>query len=131
MASAFDTLFGEQGRSALQAAFGRSSVVYYATEGAATGTALTLASIGAETSYREPEEGPAGEVLVRQRAATISTDAANGGVASPAERAEVEIDGERWSVEGVEALSGSMARLVLVRREAVERTRPGDEYASE
>lgn len=127
MSSAFDTLFAGLGRPALQEAFGRS-VVYYATAGAATGVTLPSASVGAERSSLDPEGGGSGDVRGRFRTVTISTDPDNGGVAAPAERAEVEIDGERWTVESIENQSGSMAHLFVRRLEHLGRTRPGLDY---
>jgi hypothetical protein len=87
---------------------------------------VTLTALVGNTQTEETE-GQDGRRRRVTRSVTISTDptSADGGIASPGEHAELEIDEERWGIEAIESLSGSLVRLLCVRLGSVERSREG------
>lgn len=84
---------------------------------------VTLTGIVGAIGTRD-EGGPEGRTRKLTRTVTLST-AAVGGVPDPVDTATVTIGGVVWSVEGIERMTGSVAKLTLTRDEPVERSRPG------
>lgn len=103
---------GQLGQSVVYAAFDADTV--------------TVTAIVSAEMVRE-EQGENGIRIRHVRHVTVSTDTtiAGGGVANPNPKAEIEIDGVRWSVEAVETFSGGLARLTCVRLPMGEMSKPG------
>ena len=91
-----------------------------------TGDPVELTAIVGPVEVSEEDESE-GITSRSMRLVTISTDPAaeGGGVASPGTEAKLTIDSSAWAIESVEALTGSMARLRVVRPESIERSREG------
>ena len=91
----------------------------------ATGDAVALTGIlGPETS--EESATLDGRELRITRTCTIGRDptAAAGGVADPATNASLTIASTTYAVEAIEDMDAAAATLRLVRRPAIEKTRP-------
>jgi hypothetical protein len=82
------------------------------------------ALVGPERSEEESDLDRRRRIRIRE--AKIHRDPAGpwGGVADPRSDATVTIDGLEYSVREI-SLSGTMATLVLIRAETLERTKPG------
>jgi len=119
--SAFDDLFVDQGTPVLMEHLGTSVTYVDAESESVTVTAI----VSAESIREEPTENG---IRVRHvRMVTISTDTtvAGGGIATPQEKSQIEIDGVKWSIESVETFSGGLARLTCVRLAMAEVSKPG------
>ena len=112
--------FAAVGVPALLDVYGQA-VTYTPAGGAAT--PLT-AIVGADQVDYTPTL--AGYEIVRRRAVTIGLDpaASYGGIAAPWPGDTLTIDGHTYTVETVENLSPSFARLRAIHRGSAERTRP-------
>ncbi len=99
-----------------------TSVVYVDTES----EPVTLTAIVSAESINE-EQTENGIRVRHVRVVSISTDTAvaGGGIATPREKALIEIDGVKWAIEGVESFSGGLARLTCVRLSMGEVSKPG------
>ena len=120
--SRFDQSFT---RGAEMLAVNNGSTVIY-TQPDANPVTLTQAMVGM-IETREDFDAEGGRTLRRMRSLTISIDpaSAGGGIAAPTKRDDVEIDGERWSVESVRMYSGNLVTLELAHVGRIELTRPG------
>jgi len=119
--SRFDGIMAQVRRPVLLDEVGRT-VTYTPV----TGDPVELTAIVGPVEVSEDDEFE-GRTSRSARSVMISTDpdAEGGGVASPGMEAKLTIDSVAWAIEAIEALTGSMARLRVVRIESMERTREG------
>lgn len=119
--SQFDDMYTEIAVPALFEHHSRGTTVEY-IDGENDPVTLTVIERN-EQSDEQPEQE--GRKRLRMKDIIISTDpdSSYGGVAAPAEHAQIQMDGETWSIEAVEALSQSLARLRIIRRSSMERSR--------
>lgn len=123
MSSVFDQLFGDGGVAALMDGLGTTAIVYLEPEG----NPVTLTAIVGHMEVAKEAESSPGRRKEARRSVTIclDEDGPYGGVAEPHLSAEIQIDGEWWAVEGIEAQTATMARLAVVRKTVTELSRTG------
>ena len=117
-------MFADAGVPALMDTLGTAAVVYQEPEE----NPVTLTAIVGNMEVAEVEGATSGgRRKLARRTVIIATNpvGAYGGVANPRLSATVEIDGEVWEVEGIEAQGASMAKLNCVRKASTELSRGG------
>ena len=122
MASTFQTDFAAAAVEALLAQFGQP--ITYTPGGGAAVTPYAI--VGDETV--EEEETLDGRRRRLVRTITLATDpdlTTYGGVAAPALDDTVMIGSATYAVEAIEAESDNFTRLRIMRKPAIEKTRPG------
>lgn len=116
----FDTIFAGV-RPVTDGVMG-TSIAYKAPD---ADSVTVTAIIGAVTA--DEEEIPDGRDRRQRRSVVIGRDpdAEGGGVAEIREDATIDIGSDRWSIEAIEAKTGTYTRVRVVRIGAVERSRAG------